>query len=402
MDKALLKPLRTSNKRQRVAAHKFQLLLLIAPLLLLALPLGLSNSLAQPLAILFLLPWLIKTTPISTQTILIVVAFLFLLSNSWLQLQIHPFKEYSSYQALRSSLPFLVICLIVGNYETLLKRTIALLDTKKMERVQLVDKLVFLFSVLCAMQTISYLAGIPLANALSAALSAGRVMIFQSTSCVLLIYYTASQKKYFSLFLLILVILGSGSKALLVASFLALLLAFINEVSVRRILQGVVAVGIFVSSVAYINPLAFDRLTEFAAGDRGVGFEDKTRAYEISEAKKTLLSNEGTLLFGAGFLMQLSPGVATGDPSWRENSKYDIENGYWGVLAKLGIVFTGILVIFLMRSLPWNNVSLVILMVELIMFFKTSYQIFCYFDGVYLLVWSLVVSAMIKLKRSET
>lgn len=95
--------------------------------------------------------------------------------------------------------------------------------------------------------------------------------------------------------------------------------------------------------------------------------------------------------------MQVSRGVPTPDPAWRENSKYDIENGYWGVLAKLGVLFSALFILNGLVYLPKNATILALVLIEFIIFFKTSYQIFAYFDGCMILLWAIIISIAIRL-----
>jgi hypothetical protein len=99
------------------------------------------------------------------------------------------------------------------------------------------------------------------------------------------------------------------------------------------------------------------------------------------------------VFLGNGLAKQLTPGVPTNDERWFENSKFDIENGYWGVLAKLGVVGVALFGL-LFSTLPRNPVSLAVGAILLIFSFKTSYQFFTTFDGSYLLVWSIFIGLL--------
>lgn len=121
--------------------------------------------------------------------------------------------------------------------------------------------------------------------------------------------------------------------------------------------------------------------------------EDVTRAFEIAHAKESFLENPATVFLGNGLAKQLTPGVPTNDERWFENSKFDIENGYWGVIAKLGVIGVALFCL-LFSTLPRNPVSLAVVAILLIFSFKTSYQFFTTFDGSYLLVWSMFIGLL--------
>ncbi|MFN3355601.1 MAG: hypothetical protein ACK418_06270, partial [Pseudomonas sp.] len=120
---------------------------------------------------------------------------------------------------------------------------------------------------------------------------------------------------------------------------------------------------------------------------------DVTRAFEIAHARESFLDSPATVFLGNGLAKQLTPGVPTNDERWFENSKFDIENGYWGVTAKLGVVGV-VLFGLLFSALPRTPVSLAVVAILLIFSFKTSYQFFTTFDGSYLLVWSMIIGLL--------
>lgn len=369
------------------------------PLLLLALPLKLPNSLTQPLAMLALAPLLVVATRHAVRHTLIWILLFGTVLTSFAQVFWNPDLESSAYQAARSGLPFVIVCLLMTSYREILVATLAIIERNPVHYRKAIDAFIFLFACFCALQTLSFLFGFSLANALSMS-EDNRVMIFQSTSCVALVFYAIISKKYLVLFLLSIVVVGSASKAIFAATALVALLALVTKFDLGTFVRLVLASAIFTGALFYVNPLVIERLSTFIHNEDGEAFHDATRELEIEHARNTLLRNDATTLFGMGFAAQVSPGVLTFDPAWAENSKYDIENGYWGVLAKLGIVFTALFLLNGLTNVPLSGTTLCVAAIEFVMFFKTSYQIFCYMDGVYLLVWSIIISAQLSSDQS--
>lgn len=376
--------------------------LYLLPLVAMAMPIGMSNGISQPLAIILCIPAVLRGGLTISSLVTVCVFLALLILNSVFQVVYNFQKEYSSYQAVRSLVPFLILLMIVTSYKERLRILKKKLSLDGGRYARFAEKAIGAFAFLCAMQTALFFVGIKLANSLSMTGTGTRVMIFQTTSCVFLSYYAIERRRFFVLFCLILVALGSGSKSILVAQFLVMLIALFSKFSVKRLLRGALAILVLVGSIALINPTSFLRVIEFTEGSgNNEAMGDATRAYEIGHAKATVLSNGSTFAFGAGFLMQLTPGVPSLNAAWAENSKYDIENGYWGVFAKLGMVFTGVLIFILIANVPFSRAVLCAMIVESMMFFKTSYQIFAYMDGVYLMMWLLLTSAILQVMQPD-
>ncbi|MBT0958234.1 hypothetical protein IV417_12620 [Alphaproteobacteria bacterium KMM 3653] len=386
----------------KLSRGDFTLYIYMAPLVILSFPLALPNSLCQPLAILLCLP-AIFYGGLNTKGVTLSLLFFGLLTlNSLIQISVHPFRENSAYQAVRSFVPFALMILVIVSYRSrliLLQRSILL---TKLNVRKLFDFSVSIFTFCGALQTASYFWGNSFANALSMTDIGTRVMIFQTTSFSLVAFYSMERGKYFSLFCAIVVLLGTGSKSVLVGLVLAMLVATFSKISIRRLIRASLAILVLIGLLVYINPTAFLRILEFAAGTGpNEALADRTRAFEIAHARETLTSSTLSFLFGVGFFVALTPGVPTPDAAFFQNSKYDIENGFWGVLGKLGIFFSMVFSFIACKSIPLNRVILCAILIEIPMFLKTSYQVFAYMDGVYLLLWTLLLSAFMNAPNSS-
>lgn len=365
-------------------------LLFLVPLLLVSLPVKLPNSVAQPLTLILLFPFLLSISTIALKRRLFWLLVVGTILTSLYQVVANQNYESSAYQAVRASAPFFVICMIISAYRDILSRVANSLKADAQGSYKIIHRCIFLFSLFCAIQSASFLAGFSLANVLSMSES-NRVMIFQTSSCVLLLYYAITQRKYFVLTMLSIVIVATGSKAIFASAVAVGVVALFASFSVGIFIRLVVASVIFGGALYYVNPVVVERMLVFIENDEGEAFQDDTRAYEIEHAQKTLNRAPVNWLFGMGFAAQLTPGVPTLDPSWAENSKYDIENAYWGVFAKLGIVFSVIFFANALLNVPATVPILVVICVQAIMSLKTSYQIFCYMDGVCILLWSIAM-----------
>lgn len=365
-------------------------LLFLVPLLSVSLPVKLPNSVAQPLTIVLLLPFLLSIFTISIKRRLFWLLLVGTILTSLYQVVANQNYESSAYQAVRAAAPFFVICIIISAYRDILSRVANSLNISAGGGYEIIHRCIFLFSLFCAIQSASFLAGFSLANVLSMSEN-NRVMIFQTSSCVLLLYYAISMRKYLVLSLLSIVVVATGSKAIFASAVAVAAVALVASFSLGIFVRLVVASVIFGGALFYVNPVVVERMLIFIENDDGEAFQDDTRAYEIEHAQKTLNRSPVNWLFGMGFAAQLTPGVPTLDPSWAENSKYDIENAYWGVFAKLGIVFSVIFLANALLNVPATVPILVVICVQAIMSLKTSYQIFCYMDGVCILLWSIAM-----------
>ena len=75
---------------------------------------------------------------------------------------------------------------------------------------------------------------------------------------------------------------------------------------------------------------------------------------------------------------------------WFENSKYDIENGYWSLFVKLGLVGV-IIFLFFVTKIGNDKFGVLFVIIWLLFSFKTSYQFFTTFDGTLLVIGVAIV-----------
>jgi len=217
-------------------------------------------------------------------------------------------------------------------------------------------------------------------------------MLFPTSSAVLLFFYACCQRRVGLMLILAVTLLAAGSKTILAAMAVMILLSAITQRKLKSLAVLVVAIGALGTLTFYASPLAVSRFATYLFEEKG---EDVTRAFEIAHAKESFLDNPATVFLGNGLAKQLTPGVPTNDERWFENSKFDIENGYWGVTAKLGVLGVALFCL-LFSGLPRSPVSLAVVAILLIFSFKTSYQFFTTFDGSYLLVWSMFIGLLNK------
>ncbi len=377
---------------QRLSNAKLSYFLVLIPLIFFALPMGFGNSQTQPLALLLLMPFVFyarKSFPV------IAIYFLCIAANSAYNALSDPLREYSIYQFFRSGIPFLFFCSILVGYRDLSVRVSEIFRRFDNSKLDYVNLAITIFVLGQLVQVIFFRYGISLAN--SASNSGSRVLLFPMTGTILIFFYACYDRRMLLLAFSTIVLLATGSKAVIVAMIVMAALAFFARISLRSIVSYLVGASLILGLTLYANPLAMDRLSSFLGDERGV---DITRTYEIYHAKATFYSGVDTILFGRGLASPVTPGIRTTDPRWRENSQYDIENAYWGVLSKLGLVGSGIF-LWMFWGLPRNIVSIAVVLILVIFSFKTSYQFFTTFDGSYLLIWSVVLNHLLLVRDSR-
>ena len=356
------------------------------PFVAFSLPLGLGNNLAQPIALLILTPLLIYfTSGLLASSLLITITA---------TTSIASLMEYGSgasgYQLLRSGIPFLWFCIILGGYKNGYKELL-----QKFEQIpnskKIIHNSILIFSIGQAAQVILFYIGSDLANAASASEDGQRVLLFPTTATIIFFFYALCKRNHFLSLLLGLIILASGSKAMLLASLAMIFLSLIYLRKPKKIIISTAIGTIIASLLLTVNPLAIERITGFISEEKGV---DVTREYEIFHARKSFLSSPTTVLVGNGLAAPLTPGVPTPDDRWFENSKFDIENAYWSLIAKLGIVGCVLLAILFTR-LPKDIVTATGVLTLMVFGFKTSYQFFTTFDGSLLLLATMLVRSIL-------
>jgi len=176
-------------------------------------PLGLGNSIAQPIALLLLTPILIyfasgllASIPLVTLTAAISIASLIEHGNG-----------ASSYQLLRSGIPFLFFCIILGGYkngyETL---NYKLQQTPNANKI--IHTSILVFAMGQAVQVMLFFMGTHLANSASASEDGQRVLLFPTTATIVFFFYSLCKRNHLLSLLFGLIILASGSKGPFVVS----------------------------------------------------------------------------------------------------------------------------------------------------------------------------------------
>ncbi|EWS66205.1 hypothetical protein Y695_00527 [Hydrogenophaga sp. T4] len=355
------------------------------PIVFFGIPFGLGNNLAQPIAMLLLLPlvWdarrhIVSTLPF-TMMIIIVSTYQAMVSED----------GHSIYQALRSGIPFAYFYILLAGYKDVQESITNRLRKISEEKSRFLDQIVMGFSIGQFAQVVFFRLGINLANAASS--SSERVLLFPTTSTLLIFFYACCRRNIALMILTGLVVMASGSKAALVGMLTMSCISLLNMSNFRKLATYSLMITGLAGTLLISSPLALERLTDFVLEDQG---SDITREYEIAHAKESFLSGPDTLLFGKGLAAPLTPGVPTTDERWFDNSKYDIENGYWSLVSKLGIVGIVWFGMFF-RSLPHNLVSLAVISILCLFALKTSYQFFTTFDGSYLLIWSITINYLL-------
>ncbi|WDU64620.1 hypothetical protein LRS56_09200 [Pseudomonas poae] len=365
-------------------------LTLYLPLTFFALPLALSNNLSQPLALLLLLPFVVYAARGFTRAVPLLAL---VVASSVLQVLVSSGAKISLYQFLRSGIPFFYFVLLLAGYSYMLANVEKIARAHSPNYRRILDRVIYIFALGQLLQVSLYGVGIDLTNAASKSSDeVGRIMLFPTSSVVLLFFYACCQRKIGLMLILAVTLLAAGSKTILAAMAVMILLSAITQRKLKSLAVLVVAMGALSTLTFYASPLAVSRFATYLFEEKG---EDVTRAFEIAHAKESFLENPATVFLGNGLAKQLTPGVPTNDERWFENSKFDIENGYWGVIAKLGVVGVALFGL-LFSSLPRNPVSLAVIAILLIFSFKTSYQFFTTFDGSYLLVWSMFIGLLNK------
>jgi len=365
-------------------------LTLYLPLTFFAVPLALSNNLSQPLALLLLLPFVVYGLRGFTRALPLLAL---VVASSLLQVLVSSGAKISLYQFLRSGIPFFYFVLLLAGYGYVLANVEKIARAHSPDYRRILERVIYLFALGQLLQVSLYGVGIDLTNAASKSSDeVGRIMLFPTSSAVLLFFYACCQRKIGLMLILAVTLLAAGSKTILAAMAVMILLSAITQRKLKSLAVLVVAIGALGTLTFYASPLAVSRFATYLFEEKG---EDVTRAFEIAHAKQSFLDNPATVFLGNGLAKQLTPGVPTNDERWFENSKFDIENGYWGVTAKLGVLGVALFGL-LFSGLPRNPVSLAVVAILLIFSFKTSYQFFTTFDGSYLLVWSMFIGLLNK------
>jgi len=361
-----------------------RVILFSIPMLVIGLPLGMGNALSQPLSAALLTPLVYLLIPhapigVALASLVVLVTIARIVPSG--------IDDYSIYQAVRSGLPFVYFCVLLGGFRRL-SRFAEQYAADRPRSDWGVHRLLLFFAAGQFIQVTLHQLGIDAANVASESTeNAWRLMLYPTTATLLIFFFSWRIRNWSLLAMTGYVLLATGSKTALTGMAVMALLASWDFGRPRRMVAYAALASVAVATLLQLNFVAFERLTDFLLEDRGV---DVTREYEIGHASKSFQTDESTIVFGNGLAHPLTPGVPSNDERWFENSKYDIENAYWALLAKLGLLGISLL-LWLYFRLPINRVTLATVLVFVLYAFKTSYQFFTTFDGCYLLVVSALI-----------
>lgn len=357
------------------------------PLLLFAIPMGAGNAISQPLALIALLPLLFLFQGGTGPGL---VFILYCVTVTIIQGYILYSPETSMYQAIRSGLTLTVFSVIISRYNFIYENCIGFFRIAESKTPGLIEKILFVYLSGQLLQATLFQLGVHIANASSFS-AEGRVLLFPASSTIIIFFYGCYRRKMALALISALVLLASGSKAVILSMAIVALIALLKQMNIRAFASYSAAVVVIVVAALQFSPTSVQRMQNFLINERGVDF---TRDYEISHAKRSWMRDGFTILVGNGFARPLTPGIPTTDPRWAENSKFDIENAYWGMLSKIGLV-GAIIFAFLLARMPKDLLSAAIISTWIILGFKTSYQFLTTFDGCFLLMTSVAVRFLI-------
>lgn len=381
----------TSAQAQDLPFFTPRRLLLSLPALI-ALPMSLSNTTAQPLSILILAPYLLLG--VRSNAFALFLPF-YVCLTSYIQYTIDPHSHYSLYQFARSFVPFIYTVVFINSFDRIsnyLRENLI-----ELPKFQYYIEKFFAFIIFSHLvQAALFFFRLPGANIATSSEEADRVLLFPSTYALIVLLYFSIRQKPVQMGMCAILLLTSGSKTALVAMGVILAIALFSKLNVKTILKYAVFGAALGSVVQVTNPLAVERALQFVFEEQG---QDYTREYEISHAREKFLSNDGTVLFGNGLAKALTPGVPTRDPAWAENSKFDIENAYWSLLSKLG-VFGFAILIFSMLRMRFSVVSFALLCILAMYGLRTSYLFFTNFDGAFLILAAIIVDGLLREQKA--
>jgi hypothetical protein len=360
-----------------------------------ALPMGLGNAASQPASFVLLLPFLMLGRR-GLGPVVPIVLFVVITSAC----QSFFSREASSfYQFLRFFLPFVFFCSFLAAYRTLSFKFAGAMQVLGSRGMVFLDRFLHAFALLQLIEIVLSAAGVNVMNTTFLSVTQfGRFYAYPLHAQLLVLLYSLVGRRYLLTFLAAAVLLSAGSKILLASTGFIFLVALLCRFNFENVLRYTLVLPLIVPLAIAQKPLAYDRLLSFVTEKR---LEDVTRAVEIEYARVAFTSGPDTALFGNGFSKPISPGFRVMDPKWSENSKYEVENAYWALLAKLGIVGCALLLLLISR-LPRNAVSVSLVGVLLICSFGTANLFFVNFNGPYLLLAAIIVDYLLTRQRSRT
>lgn len=227
-------------------------LTLYLPLTFFALPLALSNNLSQPLALLLLLPFVVYAARGFTRALPLLAL---VIGSSVLQVLVSSGAKISLYQFLRSGIPFFYFVLLLAGYSYVLANVEKIARAHRFNYRQIIERVIYIFALGQLLQVSLYGVGIDLTNAASKSSDeVGRIMLFPTSSAVLLFFYACCQRKIGLMLILAVTLLAAGSKTILAAMAVMILLSAITQRKLKSLAVLVVAIGALGTLTFYASP----------------------------------------------------------------------------------------------------------------------------------------------------
>jgi hypothetical protein len=347
-----------------------------------SIPMGVAASVLQPITMLLFAPIVLVLLRFS---IYIILFLSFIIAATLINVAYHEIY-YSWFQLVRAIIPFIYFTAIVYWFDEL-ANSFASFFRENTLWINHFEKVLYFFIGSQLIQTSLFLAHIDIANIASKSDDFTRIMLYPTTFGLVAILYFGLKSYYKAAIAIATLFLLTGSKALSFIALMMLLISIASKLNLKRAIALFVLVFTIIFAITKVDLLVFERATNFVSEN---SFEDTAREWEIMHAKESWNRNLFTNFFGNGLALSITPGFPVEDPGWAENSKFDIENGYFSVLAKLGILGSLGFIFILLRS-KFSIYKFAFLFVILFMGFKTSYQIFSTFDGVVLALGSIIL-----------
>ncbi|MFN3355600.1 MAG: hypothetical protein ACK418_06265, partial [Pseudomonas sp.] len=242
-------------------------LTLYLPLSFFALPLALSNNLSQPLALLLLLPFVVYAGRGVTRALPLLAL---VVASSVLQVLVSSGAKISLYQFLRSGIPFFYFVLLLAGYAYVQANVAKIARAHSPRYRQIIERIIYLFALGQLLQVSLYGVGIDLTNAASKSSDeVGRIMLFPTSSAVLLFFYACCQRRIGLMLILAVTLLAAGSKTILAAMAVMILLSAITQRKLKSLAVLVVAIGALGTLTFYASPLAVSRFATYLFEEKG-------------------------------------------------------------------------------------------------------------------------------------
>lgn len=369
----------------------------IIALLIFSIPMGLGNAGIGMLVILVMMPILLSSfnrSIVKTYSIFLVC----LVSSGIGALSV---SEINIFQGVRSGLPFAIICIMISHSESIklffMKAFKNNLDLTR-------KKIVKIFSAGLLLQSILTILNLGFSNlTLISAESEGevfRAFVFPVAASILVMFFALINRMYIYGGMILFSLILTGSKAVLLAGLAVIIYAVglnYKKNKGKRNIKFLISTLGLICMVISVNMTSVNRLIDFITLSN---FTDQTRSTQIDQAVESIFKDAFTTLFGNGFISPVKPGIETNDVRWFENSKFDIENGYLMLVAKIGIIGT-LLFAKLILDIEKNKFKNALLIIGGILSTASGSVLFNA-EGVYLLFWYLFFNANLNVKNKLT